>query len=87
MKLRFGRPPCSRMIEVMVLLYGIYLVKTAAGLNLSNRYTASWILKVPLEPLWNNKTTVCAEFQTLCSVRSAIQHSIQNRVNHLKRLG
>lgn len=70
--------------SALVLFYGAYLLKTALGVNVSSSYSASWIFKVPLEPLWAHKAELCAEFQTLCSVRSSLRHRVQSRLDRIK---
>jgi hypothetical protein len=81
------RPSLSKWLGLLAILYTAYLFKTAMGVNISNRYSASWLLKVPLEPLWSSKTELCLEFRTLCTARSTFQHKIQDRVDLLKRSG
>jgi hypothetical protein len=74
----------QKLIGLVVILYGAYLLKTAMGINLSSNHSASWVLKVPLQPLWANKAALCEEFQTLCTVRNSLQHKIRHRIERLK---
>ncbi|WP_404787898.1 hypothetical protein [Altericista sp. CCNU0014] len=66
-------------------MYGVYLLKTLLGINLSNSHSASWVLKAPLEPVWSHRTELCGEFQTLCTLRSRIMHKVQNQIVQAKR--
>jgi hypothetical protein len=81
------RKTSQKLIGLLAILYGAYLLKTAMGINLSSNHSASWLLKVPLQPLWANKTALCEEFQTLCTARSSIKHKLQHRINHIKGAG
>jgi hypothetical protein len=72
------------IIGLMVIIYGAYLLKTAVGINISNHYSAPKLIKVPLQPLWANKTELCEQFQTLCTARSSLQHKIQYRIDRIK---
>lgn len=38
----------SRSMAILLILYGLYLVKTAMGINLSNRYSAWEFVKAPV---------------------------------------
>ncbi|MGF1542407.1 MAG: hypothetical protein ACFCU5_18525 [Pleurocapsa sp.] len=38
----------SKLSIAITFIYGIYLIKTAAGINLSSRYSAPQIFKLPL---------------------------------------
>jgi hypothetical protein len=73
-----------KMIGLMAIIYGVYLLKTAMGINVLNSYSAPALFKVPLQPLWANQTHLCAQFQTLCIARSSLQHKIQHRINRIK---
>jgi hypothetical protein len=75
------------LLALTVAVYGIYLLKTAMGINFSNRYSASWILKVPLEPLWAHKAALCEEFQTLCTLRDRVKNKVQHRIETAKHSG
>jgi hypothetical protein len=77
----------QKAIGILVILYGAYLLKTAMGINISNSHSASWLLKVPLQPLWANKAALCEEFQTLCTARNSIQHKLQHRIDRIKGAG
>jgi hypothetical protein len=35
---------------ILICLYGLYLIKTALGINISDRYTAWEIFKLPAQP-------------------------------------
>jgi hypothetical protein len=73
-----------KMIGLIAIIYGVYLLKTAMGINVLNGYSAPALFKVPLQPLWANQTHLCAQFQTLCIARSSLQHKIQHRINRIK---
>lgn len=75
------------LLALTVVVYGAYLLKTAMGVNVSNRYSASWIFKVPLEPLWDHKTALCEEFQTLCTLRDRVKTKVQHRIEAAKHSG
>jgi hypothetical protein len=72
------------MIGLMAIIYGVYLLKTAMGINVLNSYSAPALFKVPLQPMWANQRQLCLDFQTLCTARSSLQHKIQYRINRLK---
>jgi hypothetical protein len=84
MKQRLGKP--SKIFLVLTAtIYSAYLLKTLLGINISSRYSAPWIVKLPLAPLLSHKGTLCAEFQTLCTLRSQILHEVQPRIEKAKR--
>jgi hypothetical protein len=72
-------------LTVMGAMYGIYLLKTLLGINVSSRYSASWILKMPIQPVLTHKAELCGEFKSVCTFRSQIMHKIQNRIALAKR--
>jgi hypothetical protein len=72
------------MIGLMAIIYGVYLLKTAMGINVLNSYSAPSLFKVPLQPMWANQAQLCEQFQTLCIARSSLQHKIQYRINRIK---
>ncbi len=72
-------------MALTVTVYSAYLLKTLLGINISSHYSAPWIVKLPLEPLLSHKATLCAEFQTLCTLRSQILHKVQPRIDKAKR--
>jgi hypothetical protein len=72
-------------LALMVTLYSVYFIKTITGINVSNRYSAAGIFKAPIRPLWAHKAELCAEFQTLCTLRSKIKNKVQHRVDQVKR--
>jgi hypothetical protein len=74
----------QKLIGLMVVIYGAYLLKTAMGINISNSYSAPKLIKVPLQPLWDHKTVLCAEFQTLCTARSNFYHKVQRQIDRIK---
>jgi uncharacterized membrane protein YqhA len=74
----------QKMIGLVVIIYGVYLLKTAMGINVSNRYSAPLLIKVPLQPMWAHQRELCQQFQTLCTARSSLQHKIQYRINRIK---
>jgi hypothetical protein len=78
-------PKILGALATVGLIYSIYLLKTLLGINVSNHYSAPWILKVPLEPLLSHKASLCTEFQTLCTLRSQILHQVQPRIEKAKR--
>lgn len=69
----------------MGVIYGVYLLKTLLGINISNRYSASWILKVPIQPVLTHKAELCGEFKPVCLFRSQIMHKVQNQIAQTKR--
>jgi hypothetical protein len=86
MKQGFGKSPnFLGALTFIVSIYSIYLLKTLLGINVSNHYSAPWILKVPLEPLFSHKAELCTDFQTLCSLRSQIFHRVQPHIDKAKR--
>jgi hypothetical protein len=86
MKQGFGKSPkFFGTLTFIVSVYSLYLLKTLLGINVSNHYSAPWILKVPLEPLLSHKTELCTDFQSLCSLRSQIFHQVQPRIEKAKR--
>lgn len=84
MKRSFGRLP-QAFIALMIMMYGTYLFKTIMGINISNHYSAPRILKLPLNPVWAHKSELCAEFQTLCTLRGQILFKVKNRIEQVKR--
>jgi hypothetical protein len=74
----------QKMIGLVAIIYGVYLFKTAMGIDISNSYSAPKLIKVPLQPLWENKTELCAEFQTLCTARSNFYHKVQRQIDRIK---
>jgi hypothetical protein len=74
----------QKFIGLLVVIYGVYLLKTAMGINISSRYSAPSLIKVPLQPLWANKTELCAEFQTVCTARSSFYHKVQRQIDRIK---
>ncbi len=72
-------------MALTVTVYSAYLLKTLLGINISSHYSAPWIVKLPLEPLLSHKATLCAEFQTLCTLRSQILHKVQPHIDKAKR--
>jgi hypothetical protein len=72
-------------LTVMGAMYGIYLLKTLLGINVSNRYSASWILKLPIQPVLTHKAELCVEFKPVCLFRSQIVHKVQNQIAQAKR--
>jgi hypothetical protein len=74
----------QKLIGLMVAIYAAYLLKTAMGIDISHSYSAPKLIKVPLQPLWNNKTALCAEFQTLCTARSNFYHKVQRQIDRIK---
>jgi hypothetical protein len=72
------------MIGLMAIIYGVYLLKTAMGINVLNSYSAPALFKVPLQPMWAHQKELCQQFQPLCTARNSLQHKIQYRINHLK---
>ncbi|NJR48600.1 MAG: hypothetical protein HC780_02635 [Leptolyngbyaceae cyanobacterium CSU_1_3] len=44
----------TRSLLILLCLYGIYLVKSAMGINLSHRYTAWEFVKYPIHDLINH---------------------------------
>jgi hypothetical protein len=84
MKRRLGKPS-KIFLAITATVYSAYLLKTLLGINISSRYSAPWIVKLPLEPLLSHKSTLCAEFQTLCTLRSQILHRVQPRIEKAKR--
>jgi hypothetical protein len=78
-------PKLFGALATVGLIYSIYLLKTLLGINFSNQYSAPWILKVPLEPLFSYKASLCIEFQSLCTLRSQILHQVQPRIEKAKR--
>jgi hypothetical protein len=75
----------QKMIGLMAIIYGVYLLKTAMGINVSNSYSAPSLFKVPLQPMWANQRELCKQFQTLCVARNSLQHKIQYRINLIKK--
>lgn len=41
----------QKILLVIVGLYGLYLLKTVLGIDISKRYTAWDVLKLPVKPL------------------------------------
>lgn len=39
----------SRLMMILIVIYGLYLLKTALGINISNQYHAPNIFKFPLK--------------------------------------
>jgi hypothetical protein len=74
----------KKLLTLTVLLYGLYLLKTLMGINVSKQFSANWILKAPLQPLLANKTKLCEEFEALCTVRTQIKKAVQYQINHIK---
>jgi hypothetical protein len=72
-------------LAVMGAIYAIYLLKTLLGINISNRYSASWILKMPIQPVLTHKAELCGEFKPVCIFRSQIMHKVQNQLTQAKR--
>jgi hypothetical protein len=72
-------------LTVIVSIYSLYLLKTLLGINVSNHYSAPWILKVPLEPLFSHKAELCNDFGALCNLRSQILHKVQPHIERAKR--
>jgi hypothetical protein len=86
MKQGFGKSPkFLGALTFIVSIYSLYLLKTLLGINVSNHYSAPWILKVPLEPLLTHKAELCTDFQTLCTLRSQILHQVQPQIEKAKR--
>jgi hypothetical protein len=76
----------SRWVLVAIaLMYGVYLTKTAMGVNISKRYSASWVFKVPLEPLQSHKSELCDDFQTLCTIHHKVRNKVNRQVNRIRR--
>ncbi len=86
MQLWLKRSP-KILLALIVMVYGAYLLKTVMGINVSHRYSASWILKAPLEPLWSHKTALCEEFQTLCTLRERVRNKVQHRIETTRHSG
>jgi hypothetical protein len=84
MKRRLGKPP-KIFLAVTTVIYSVYLLKTVLGINISSRYSAPSIIKLPLQPLLSHKAALCSEFQTLCNLRSHIFHEVQPRIEKAKR--
>jgi hypothetical protein len=82
MKLKSKRS--TKLFLALMLIYGIYLLKTIMGINVSNRYSAPKSLKAPLEVIWAHKTELCDEFQTLCLFRREIQQKVQHKIQQAK---
>jgi hypothetical protein len=59
---------------ILGVLYSAYLLKTLMGINISTRYSAAGILKVPLRPIRSHSTELCQQFPTLCKIRSKIKY-------------
>ncbi|HEY9828358.1 MAG TPA: hypothetical protein V6D19_23200 [Stenomitos sp.] len=77
----------SKYIVVSVgLLYGLYLLKTALGVNLSNQYSAPMVFKLPIKPLWANKAELCSDHRSICAVRHQLRNKIEYRIQQLKNL-
>jgi hypothetical protein len=74
----------QKIIGLLAIIYGTYLLKTAMGINVSSSYSAPSLLKVPLQPLWANKAALCEQFQTLCTARSSFHHKVQHRIDLIK---
>ncbi|MGB8698200.1 MAG: hypothetical protein WCD18_02180 [Thermosynechococcaceae cyanobacterium] len=79
------KPKTKLFLALMMTLYGAYLFKTFMGINISNRYSASWIFKMPLEPLWAHKPELCQEFHSLCTLRSVVQKKVQHKIEQVKQ--
>jgi hypothetical protein len=84
MKQRLGKSS-KIVLALTTAVYSVYLLKTVLGINVSNHYSAPWILKLPLEPLLSHKAALCSEFKTLCTLRSQIFHQVQPRIEKAKR--
>jgi hypothetical protein len=84
MKRRLGKSP-KVLLALTTAIYSAYLLKTLLGINVSNHYSAPWILKLPLEPLLSHKTVLCTELQTLCALRSRVFHGVQPQIEKVKR--
>jgi hypothetical protein len=74
----------QKMIGLMAIIYGVYLLKTAMGINVLSSYSAPSLLKVPLQPMWANQKELCQQFKTLCTARNSLQHKIQYRIDRIK---
>lgn len=72
------------IISVILLLYGAYLTKTLLGINISGRHSASWILKAPIDPLYNKKDEFCMELQSACQWRRTIRNKVQKKIEQAK---
>ncbi len=46
-----ARQRAQRMSLIILLLYATYLIKSAMGINLSEKYTAWDFIKYPVKPL------------------------------------
>ena len=59
----------SKLSIVIVFIYGIYLIKTAVGINLSSRYSAPRIFKLPFiavdYPLGSHKTNLKSKIKQI----------------------
>ncbi|NJM76852.1 MAG: hypothetical protein HC852_15000 [Acaryochloridaceae cyanobacterium RU_4_10] len=75
------------LLALTVTVYGTYLIKTAMGINVSNHYSAPWVFKAPLKPLWSHQAALCEEFQTLCTLRDRVKNKVQHRLEAAKHSG
>jgi hypothetical protein len=59
MRIKLKRLPMKRLRQILLVvlsLYLLYLVKSALGINLSNKYSAWGIFKLPIRSLLHSKT-------------------------------
>jgi hypothetical protein len=82
--MKLGSKKSTKLFLTLLLIYGIYLLKTIMGINVSNQYSAPRLLKVPLEPIWANKTEICNELQALCLFSHKIQQKVQHQIEQAK---
>ena len=75
----------KKAIPLLVVLYGLYLLKTLLGINVSNQYSANWIFKVPLEPVLASKGRLCQELESACAARQDLRVKVQRGLKKAKR--
>ncbi|MFM2429668.1 MAG: hypothetical protein RLZZ511_881 [Cyanobacteriota bacterium] len=45
----------QKFIALTLLVYGLYLVKSACGINITDRYSAPWWVKLPIASIMESR--------------------------------
>lgn len=76
----------QKAASVLALIYGLYLVKTLLGINISGQYSGHWILKAPLEPVGAVNTKLCREFESTCGSGKTLRKKVRRGINRVKHV-